>query len=174
MKNLKQEEKETSIVCDKCGKHMVLRWGKNGEYLVCSGRPACKNKKNVTVDKDGNISIVEEATLRRLPPVRRHPGGKERPFRPFHRVQQLSRMQVYKAVHHGPPLPRGGLHGRAGRADLQEKERNSTDAPVIPTAPSPRAFSRRRASAPSCGAPVLFSFRGKLSCLRKDCGWKSA
>ena len=105
MKNLKQEEKETSIICDKCGKHMILRWGKNGEYLVCSGRPACKNKKNVTVDKDGNISIVEETTLRRLPPVRRHPGRKERPLRPFHRVRQLSRMQVYKAVHHGPPLP---------------------------------------------------------------------
>ena len=111
MKNLKQEEKETSIICDKCGKNMILRWGKNGEYLVCSGRPACKNKKNVTVDKDGNISIVEETTLRRVPPMRRHPGGEERPFRPFHRVRQLSRLQVYKALHHGPPLPSGGLHG---------------------------------------------------------------
>ena len=48
MKNLKAEEKETSIVCEKCGKNMVLRWGKNGEYLVCSGRPDCKNTKNVT------------------------------------------------------------------------------------------------------------------------------
>ncbi len=62
MKNLKQEEKETSIICDKCGKPMILRWGKNGEYLVCSGRPACKNKKNVSVDKDGGISVVEETS----------------------------------------------------------------------------------------------------------------
>jgi DNA topoisomerase-1 len=45
MKSLKKEEKETDIVCDKCGNNMLLRWGKNGEYLVCSGRPACKNKK---------------------------------------------------------------------------------------------------------------------------------
>jgi ssDNA-binding Zn-finger/Zn-ribbon topoisomerase 1 len=38
---------------------MLLRWGKSGEYLVCSGKPECKNKKNVAVDADGKITIVE-------------------------------------------------------------------------------------------------------------------
>ncbi len=53
MKSLKKEEKETEIECDKCGRKMLLRWGKSGEYLVCSGKPECKNKKNVRVDADG-------------------------------------------------------------------------------------------------------------------------
>jgi len=59
MQSLKKEERETDIVCEKCGQKMLLRWGKNGEYIVCSGRPACKNKKNVKVENDGTIRIVE-------------------------------------------------------------------------------------------------------------------
>ncbi len=60
MKSLKKEEKETDVVCDQCGKKMLLRWSKNGEYLVCSGKPECKNKKNVKVGEDGTISVVEQ------------------------------------------------------------------------------------------------------------------
>ena len=60
MKSLKKEEKETDILCEQCGKNMLLRWGKNGEYLVCSGKPACKNKKNVKVDSSGAIHVVEQ------------------------------------------------------------------------------------------------------------------
>ncbi|MRR08067.1 MAG: type I DNA topoisomerase, partial [Deltaproteobacteria bacterium] len=62
MRSLKKEEKETDIECDKCGKKMLLRWGKSGEYLVCSGRPECKNKKNVRTGQDGTITIVESVT----------------------------------------------------------------------------------------------------------------
>jgi ssDNA-binding Zn-finger/Zn-ribbon topoisomerase 1 len=60
MKSLKKEEKETDIICDQCGKPMLLRWSKNGEYLVCSGKPDCKNKKNVKIGDNGKISVVEQ------------------------------------------------------------------------------------------------------------------
>ena len=33
--------------CDKCGKAMVTRNGKNGEFMACTGYPACKNTKTV-------------------------------------------------------------------------------------------------------------------------------
>jgi len=32
-------------ICDKCGRPMVIRWGKNGRFLACSGFPECKNTK---------------------------------------------------------------------------------------------------------------------------------
>ena len=38
-----QEATEES--CDKCGKPMIIRWGKNGRFLACSGYPDCKNAK---------------------------------------------------------------------------------------------------------------------------------
>lgn len=35
----------TDETCEKCGKPMVIRWGRNGRFLACSGYPACKNAR---------------------------------------------------------------------------------------------------------------------------------
>ena len=37
MRDLKREEKPTDEVCEKCGKPMVIKWGRNGHFLACSG-----------------------------------------------------------------------------------------------------------------------------------------
>lgn len=42
-----QAIRETDIVCDKCGKPMVIRTGRFGEFLSCTGYPGCKNAKAV-------------------------------------------------------------------------------------------------------------------------------
>lgn len=39
------EPKPTEHVCDKCGKYMVVRSGRYGEFLACSGYPECKNAR---------------------------------------------------------------------------------------------------------------------------------
>ena len=49
-------EQETDKVCDKCGKPMVIKIGRYGKFLACSGYPECKNTK--PLDKNGDI--VEE------------------------------------------------------------------------------------------------------------------
>jgi DNA topoisomerase-1 len=35
----------TDEACEKCGKLLVIRWGRNGRFLACSGYPSCKNTK---------------------------------------------------------------------------------------------------------------------------------
>jgi DNA topoisomerase-1 len=40
---------KSSEKCPKCGKEMVLKEGKFGRFLACSGYPACKTTKNVEV-----------------------------------------------------------------------------------------------------------------------------
>ncbi|MCX5851220.1 MAG: type I DNA topoisomerase [Deltaproteobacteria bacterium] len=54
MRNLKREETPTDIVCDKCGAPMIIKWGRNGRFLACSGYPACKNTSNVSNNADGS------------------------------------------------------------------------------------------------------------------------
>lgn len=44
MKEVNFEEK-TDEVCDKCGKPMVVKYGRYGKFLACSGYPECKNTK---------------------------------------------------------------------------------------------------------------------------------
>ena len=39
--------KTTDKVCAKCGKPMVIRSGRYGEFLACSGYPKCKNIENI-------------------------------------------------------------------------------------------------------------------------------
>ncbi len=41
----REEPKETNEVCEKCGKPMVYKRGKFGQFLACSGYPDCKNIK---------------------------------------------------------------------------------------------------------------------------------
>ncbi len=52
--------KETDILCEICGSKMVIKFGRNGEFLACSAYPECKNTKNFTRDENGNIKIIEE------------------------------------------------------------------------------------------------------------------
>jgi DNA topoisomerase-1 len=58
MRNLKAEEKPTDEVCEKCGKPMVIKWGRNGHFLACSGYPECRNTKEFTRNADGSLTVV--------------------------------------------------------------------------------------------------------------------
>lgn len=43
-----EEEVEVSdILCDKCGKNMVIKKGRYGKFLACPGYPECKNTKAI-------------------------------------------------------------------------------------------------------------------------------
>ncbi len=37
------EEDKTDLICDKCGKPMVVKYGRYGKFIACSGYPDCKN-----------------------------------------------------------------------------------------------------------------------------------
>lgn len=46
IKNIKQSlQNTTDQKCDLCGRNMVIKWGRNGKFLACSGYPECKNTK---------------------------------------------------------------------------------------------------------------------------------
>lgn len=38
-------QEETDEICEKCQRPMIIRWGRNGKFLACSGYPECKNAK---------------------------------------------------------------------------------------------------------------------------------
>ncbi len=46
--NIKKEVLITEEICDKCGKPMVIKWGRKGKFLSCSDYPKCKNSKSIT------------------------------------------------------------------------------------------------------------------------------
>jgi len=62
MRNVKREETPTDLVCEKCGKPMVIKWGKNGRFLACTNYPDCKNTMNFTQGDKGEIQPEEKQT----------------------------------------------------------------------------------------------------------------
>jgi DNA topoisomerase-1 len=60
MRDVKRQEVPTDIDCDKCGAKMVIKWGRNGEFLACPQYPECKNTKNFKRSDTGEIQTVAE------------------------------------------------------------------------------------------------------------------
>ncbi len=58
MRDVKREETPTDIQCEKCGSQLVIKWGRFGRFLACSGYPECKNTKEFVETKDG-IEVVK-------------------------------------------------------------------------------------------------------------------
>jgi DNA topoisomerase-1 len=50
MTNIKRMEKPTDLTCDKCGKPLVIKWGKHGSFLACTGYPECTYTRELEVD----------------------------------------------------------------------------------------------------------------------------
>ncbi|MBQ3816663.1 MAG: type I DNA topoisomerase, partial [Clostridia bacterium] len=50
-KRVKVPAVETDIVCEKCGRKMVIKSSRYGKFLACPGYPECKNTKPVPEDE---------------------------------------------------------------------------------------------------------------------------
>jgi DNA topoisomerase-1 len=61
MINLKEGVEPTpAVVCDKCGKAMVIKAGKFGLFLACSGYPDCENTRELETPEAGAEGEIEE------------------------------------------------------------------------------------------------------------------
>ena len=47
MRNVKEELEKTDIKCEKCGNLMVIKFGRYGKFLACSGYPECRNTSQI-------------------------------------------------------------------------------------------------------------------------------
>jgi DNA topoisomerase I len=170
MKSLKKEEKETDIVCDKCGKIMLLRWGKNGEYLVCSGKPACKNKKNVKVEDDGTIKVVEAEIKGTCEKCGGNLIEKRGRFGRFLACSNYPECKYTEPFHIGFQCPEERCTGKLVER-ISKKKKKFISCSKYPNCKFATNTEPVEGPCPTCGAPTLFSFRKKTRCLRKDCGW---
>ena len=39
------QDEVTDVICDNCGRHMVIKYGPHGRFLACPGFPECRNTK---------------------------------------------------------------------------------------------------------------------------------
>ena len=59
MKSVKKMAIPTELPCPLCAGTMVIKWGKNGDFLACEKYPECKHTQDFTRNDEGKIVPVE-------------------------------------------------------------------------------------------------------------------
>ena len=57
MPEVKHKGLATDLKCELDGGDMVIKWGRNGEFLACSNYPKCTNTGEIARDDQGNITM---------------------------------------------------------------------------------------------------------------------
>lgn len=73
-------DEETDVVCEECGRNMVIKYGKHGKFLACPGFPECKNTKTF-LEKTGALcpKCNANVVVRRTKKGRRYFGCENAP-----------------------------------------------------------------------------------------------
>lgn len=54
---VKVPDEVSDVICEKCGRNMVVKMGRNGKFLACPGYPECKNAKSIVESAQGNCPV---------------------------------------------------------------------------------------------------------------------
>ncbi|MBI5599293.1 MAG: type I DNA topoisomerase [Deltaproteobacteria bacterium] len=113
MKKVKGTEVPTEIVCEKCNSPMVIKWGKKGKFLACSGWPECKNTSDFTTDEKGHVQAVEKVveTGEKCPNCGKPMSVKSGRYGRFLACSDYPTCKTTKPFSTGVPCPEDGCGG---------------------------------------------------------------
>lgn len=92
LKEVKVEDEVTDVICEECGRHMVIKYGPHGRFLACPGFPECRNTKPY-LEKIGVAcpKCGKEVVLRRTKKGRKYYGCENNPECDFMSWQKPSK-----------------------------------------------------------------------------------
>ena len=56
----KSLQEVTEEKCELCGKPLIIKWGRNGSFIACTGYPECTNTRQPQTDESGADSMTEQ------------------------------------------------------------------------------------------------------------------
>lgn len=171
------EKTAPELNCEKCGKPMVLKQGRFGKFMACSGYPECKNTFKFTAgdgrDRPKTEVIVTDTLCEKCGKPMAYKEGR---FGKFLGCTGYPECKAILNTHLGIPCPEEGCDGFLSerRAKTGKTFFGCTKYPVCKFAMWYRPLPE---PCPQCGAPFLVEKRTKAGevkqCLRKDCRYKA-
>ena len=94
---VKIEDEVTDVICEECGRHMVIKYGPHGRFLACPGFPECRNTKPY-LEKVGVSCPVcgKDLVLRKTKKGRKYYGCEDNPTCQFMSWQKPSNKKCPK------------------------------------------------------------------------------
>ena len=80
LEQVKIEDEVTDVICEECGRNMVVKYGPHGKFLACPGFPDCRNTKPY-LEKIGVPCPVcgKDVVIRKTKKGRRYYGCEDNP-----------------------------------------------------------------------------------------------
>ena len=158
-------EEETDVVCEKCGKPMIKRWGRFGQFLACTGFPECKNTQPFGDEAAAQLEQTDEkCTLCESPMVIKR--GRFGQFLACSRYPECKGARpIMKKI--GIPCPKDG-------GDIVEKKSkrgkifySCANYPACDFTSWSRPLKR---GCPTCEGLIVVATKGTAKCT--NCDWK--
>lgn len=175
MKDFKAEQTPTDINCEKCGKPMIIKWGRNGQFLACSGYPDCKNTKPFIRTENGGVEAAPEETTDEICPKCSSPMIVKRGrFGKFLACSRYPECNHTQGMSTGVACPEDGGKIVERRSRFGKMFYSCANYPDCKFAVWYKPVQR---PCPQCGAPfVVEKFSKKtgpyIACYKKECGYK--
>ena len=121
LEEVKVEDEVTDVVCEECGRHMVIKYGPHGRFLACPGFPECRNTKPY-LEKIGVAcpKCGKDIVLRKTKKGRKYYGCENNPDCDFMSWQKPSAERMSPVWwHYGGKRKQTGLHRRKMRVCYQ-------------------------------------------------------
>ncbi len=175
-------EPPTNIPCEKCGRMMEIKWGRNGKFLACPGYkedPPCRNTQNFEKLADGTIKIVAKQDMTTDEKCEKCGSPMVIKSGRFGRFMACS---AYPACKTTKPIPLGVKCPQDG-GDLAQKRSKKgrtfyacANYPKCEFAIWDRPINK---PCPNCQAPFLVEKTSKqagvtVQCRNEDCGYREA
>ncbi|HUJ79322.1 MAG TPA: type I DNA topoisomerase [Nitrospiria bacterium] len=179
MQDVKRREIPTEHQCEKCGKPMIIKWGRHGSFLACSGYPDCRNTKEFVKEAGGVIKIVEraaETTSEQCPQCGSPMIVKRGRFGRFLACSRYPDCKTTQSMTTGVACPQEGCDGKLVEKQSRRGKRfyACSRYPKCTFALWDRPVAR---PCPQCRAPFLVEkftkARGaEVVCRQPECGYK--
>jgi DNA topoisomerase-1 len=180
MRDVKREETPTEHSCEKCGKNMVIKWGRNGHFLACSGYPECRNTKEYIRAADGSITVVNTTreTNEKCPTCGSPMVIRRGRFGEFMACSRYPECKTTSPISIGVVCPKPGCGGyltekrsRKGKVFFGCANYAKTKCDFVSW---DRPLNK---PCPSCGAPFIVEKVSKagirLRCIKEGCGYSA-
>jgi DNA topoisomerase-1 len=168
---VKPEDIPTEEVCEKCGKPMVIRWGRHGRFMACSGYPECKNTRPLEGEKPTTETVETDEKCPKCGSPMILKSGR---FGKFLACSKYPECKTTKPLATGIKCPVDGGDVVERRSRKGKVFWSCGNYPKCKFATWYKPVAQK---CPKCGAEVLGEKRNKagevsLVCLNKECDYK--
>jgi DNA topoisomerase-1 len=172
---VKPEDIPTDEKCEKCGKPMIIKWGRHGRFMACSGFPECKNAKPLEQQgtEPGTQSTDIEQTDEKCGKCGAPMVLKSGRFGKFLACSEYPKCKTTKPVGTGVKCPEDGGEIVERRTKRGKIFFSCSNYPKCKFATWYKPVGK---NCPDCGADFLVEKRTKkgefMECIKKACGYK--